>query len=63
MDKDNQIKIINEKISEFNVLLLSSDHDPLYQIEQSDLVKICKILNEKYTKAYFYYWNDVLWQI
>jgi len=44
MDKDNQIKIINEKISEFNVLLLSSDHDPLYQIEQSDLVKICKIL-------------------
>jgi len=46
MDKDNQIKIINGKLSEFSLLLLSSDHDPLYQLEQSDLVKICKILKK-----------------
>ena len=44
MDNDSHIELINEKLSEFNPLLLSLNHAPLYQIEQTDLVKICKIL-------------------
>ena len=44
MDNDNHIELINEKLSEFSLLLLSLNHAPLYQIDQSDLVKICRIL-------------------
>ena len=44
MAKENQIKLINQKLSEYSHSLLSSDHDPLFLVEQSDLVNICKIL-------------------
>ena len=44
MAKENYIKLINQKLSEYSYSLLSSDHDPLFLVEQSDLVKICKIL-------------------
>ena len=44
MDKGNYIKLINQKLSEYSHSLLSSDHDPLFLVEQSDLVNICKIL-------------------
>ncbi|GIS85809.1 MAG: hypothetical protein CM1200mP17_03770 [Woeseia sp.] len=44
MAKENYIKLINQKLSEYSYSLLSSDHDPLFLVEQSDLVNICKIL-------------------
>ena len=44
MGKENYIKLINQKLSEYSHSLLSSDHDPLFLVEQSDLVNICKIL-------------------
>jgi len=44
MAKENHIKLINQKLSDYSHSLLSSDHDPLFLIEQSELVKICKIL-------------------
>ena len=40
MAKQNQIKLINQKLSEYSHSLLSSDHDPLFLVEQSDLVNI-----------------------
>ena len=44
MAKENYIKLINQKLSEYSYSLLSSDHDPLFLVEQSDLLNICKIL-------------------
>ena len=36
--------IRDRKLSEYSYSLLSSDHDPLFLVEQSDLVNICKVL-------------------
>ena len=44
MAKENYIKLINQKLSEYSHSLLSSDHEPLFLVDQSDLVKICMIL-------------------
>ena len=44
MAKENYIKLINQKLSEYSHSLLSSEHDPLFLVEESDLVNICKIL-------------------
>ena len=44
MDKNSNIDIINNKLTEFNLAFLDSDHNPIIEIDQVELSNVCKIL-------------------
>jgi NADH-quinone oxidoreductase subunit C len=44
MDKNSNIDIINNKLTEFNLAFLDSDQNPIIEIDQVELSNVCKIL-------------------
>jgi NADH-quinone oxidoreductase subunit C len=44
MDKNSNIDIINNKLSDFNVAFLDNEHNLILQIDQADFINVCKIL-------------------
>ena len=44
MDKNSNIDIINNKLTEFNLAFLDSDQNPIIKIDQVELSNVCKIL-------------------
>ena len=44
MDKNSNIDIINNKLSDFNLAFLDNEHNLILQIDQADFINVCKIL-------------------
>jgi len=44
MNSHSSIDILKTKLSEFNLAFLDNEHNPLLQINQGDLIAVCKIL-------------------
>ena len=44
MDKNSNIDIINNKLTKFNLAFLNNEQNLILQINQAELIKVCKIL-------------------
>ena len=44
MDKNSNIDIINNKLTEFNLAFLDNDQNLIIEIDQVELINACKIL-------------------